>query len=346
MIELRSDTFTLPSAEMRRAISTAEVGDDVYGEDLTVRRLEERAAELVGQQDALFVPSGTMANLCAVMAQAGRGSAVIAGDRSDLYYFEAGGPSVLGGVVLRSVPNMPDGTLESNALAGELGLDRADSQFAIPALLCVETSHNMCGGVPLSLDYLGEVRATADAHDVRLHIDGARIFNAAVAQNVPANFIGRVGDSVQFCLSKGLGAPAGSILAASRETIGRARRLRKMLGGGMRQAGVLAAAGLIALENIEERLAYDHANAAEFAQLLLESNVVDLRHDEPTTNVVFFRIIGTAEHSAFIENCLERGLALLELETGWVRAVFHSGVTPREVAKAADIVRGAAAIRA
>ena len=270
MIELRSDTFTLPSPAMWRAMTSAELGDDVYGEDPTVRRLEERAAELVGQEAALFVPSGTMANLCAVLAQADRGRAVIAGDRSDLYYFEAGGPSVLGGVVLRGVPNLPDGTLDPAAVRGELALDRTDPQFAVPALLCVETAHNMCGGVPLSVDHLKQTRVLADEHGVGLHIDGARVFNAAVALAVSASEIGGLGHSVQFCLSKGLGAPVGSILAASVDTVERATRLRKLLGGGMRQAGVLAAAGLLALTDVEERMADDHANAAEFARLLGE----------------------------------------------------------------------------
>ncbi|MFC3965633.1 GntG family PLP-dependent aldolase [Nocardia jiangsuensis] len=338
-IELRSDTFTLPSADMRRAMADAELGDDCYGEDPTVRQLEELAAELVGQPDALFLPSGTMANLCGILAQADRGRAVIAGHRSDVYHFEAGGPAVLGGTSMRAVPNLPDGTLDPAALLGELALDRTDSQYAVPALVCVETSHNMCGGVPLSPGYLQHVRATADEHRVRLHIDGARLFNAAVALGVPASETGAVGDSLQFCLSKGLGAPVGSILAASVDTVDRARRLRKMLGGGMRQAGVLAAAGLLALKNIEERLAADHANAAEFARRLAESAVLEVRHGGPVTNIVLFRVAGIDDHQVFVERCAESGLRLFAWEPEWVRAVFHAGVTSAEAIRAADIAR-------
>ena len=343
MIELRSDTFTLPTARMRRAMADAEVGDDVYGEDPTVRRLEERAADLMGHQAALFLPSGTMANLCAVMAQAGRGSAVLAGDRSDLYHFEAGGPAVLAGVALRPVPNLPDGTLHTQALAGELTLDRTDPQFSIPALLCLETTHQMCGGVPLDPDYLLRTRDLAARHGVALHLDGARILNAAVALGVPARDVAGHADSVQFCLSKGLGAPVGSILAASHEVIDRARRVRKLLGGGMRQAGVLAAAGLVALEDVPERLQRDHDLARRFAALVGQSPDVECRDGGPRTNIVFLRVPGLADHAGFVRRCAEVGVLLLELEPGWVRAAFHGGVHPGDIVRAADAVGRAAA---
>ncbi|MDQ4021082.1 MAG: aminotransferase class I/II-fold pyridoxal phosphate-dependent enzyme [Actinomycetota bacterium] len=343
MIELRSDTFTMPTPQMLEAMTTAELGDDVYGEDPTVARLETRAAELVGQQAACFVPSGTMANLCAILAQVDRGRAVIAGDRSDLYYFEAGGPSVLGGVVLRPVRNLPDGTLEPQRLMEELTLDRSDAQFAIPAMLCVETTHNMCGGVPLAVEYLKQIRATADEHGVLLHVDGARIFNAAIAMNVPASQIGGLADSVQFCLSKGLGAPVGSIVAASTEIIDQARRVRKMLGGGMRQVGVLAAAGLLALERIDDRLAADHQHARAFAESIAEGGVRVL-NDPPAANVVFFRIGNGTRHAEFLRHCAAQGVAALELDPGRVRVVFHNGVSTEDAVVAADVVRRAAVL--
>jgi threonine aldolase len=343
MIELRSDTFTLPDDAMRRAMVTADVGDDVYGEDPTVRRLEHRAAELTGQQDALFLPSGTMANLCAVLAQADRGRAVLAGHRSDLYHFEAGGPSVFGGVVLRPVRNLPDGTLDAAELAAELTLDRADPQFAVPALLCVETTHNLCGGTPLGLDYLKQVRGIATDHGVRLHIDGARLFNAAVALGVPVHELSGHADSVQFCLSKGIGAPVGSMLAAGRTTIERARRIRKALGGGMRQAGMLAAAGLAALDTAEARLARDHRNAQVFAEIVSRCPDLELLDGVPATNIVYLRATGVRDQNQFLNHCADPGLRLLELEPGWVRAVFHSGVDERDAETAAKIAAAAAA---
>ncbi|GIJ24297.1 GntG family PLP-dependent aldolase [Micromonospora lutea] len=342
MIELRSDTFTVPDARMRQAVAEAAVGDDVYGEDPTVRALEQRAAELTGQPAALFVPSGTMANLCAVMAQAARGRAVIVGDRSDLYLFEAGGPSVLGATVLRPVPNLPDGTLDPGRLAAELALDRKDPQFALPALLCVENTHNMAGGVPLELDYLKHLRDLTTEHGLRLHLDGARVFNAAVALGVPVREITGFADSVQFCLSKGLGAPVGSILAGSVGMIEQAHRIRKMLGGGMRQAGLLAAAGLLALDDVEPRLRRDHQHAATFAAQVEDCDALELRHGAPRTNIVFFRVVGVDSHASFLRHCADGGVGLLELEAGWVRAVFHGGVSGPDAQRAATVVRTAA----
>ncbi|WFE47891.1 GntG family PLP-dependent aldolase [Verrucosispora sp. WMMD1129] len=342
MIELRSDTFTVPDATMRHAIAEAAVGDDVYGEDPTVRALERRAAALTGHQAAVFTPSGTMANLCSVMAQAERGRAVIVGDRSDLYLFEAGGPSVLGGTVLRPVPNLPDGTLDPRRLTEELTVDRQDPQFALPALLCVENTHNMAGGVPLDLGYLKHLRDLSGEHGIRLHLDGARVFNAAVALGVPVGEITSLADSAQFCLSKGLGAPVGSLLVGSAEVIERAQRIRKMLGGGMRQAGLLAAAGLIALDDVEQRLRSDHEHAAIFAELLMASDALELRGGAPRTNIVFFRAAGVESQTSFLRHCADGGVRLLELEAGWVRAVFHGGVSGADARRAAHVIRTAA----
>lgn len=337
-IELRSDTLTVPGPEMRSAIAEAEVGDDVYGEDPTVGALEAESARLVGQQAACFVPSGTMANLCAVLAQVPRGRSVIVGDRSDLGYFEAGGPSVLGGVVLRPVHNLPDGRLCASGLEHELRLDRADYQFAVPAMISVETAHNMCGGAVLPMDYLHHLRVLADQNEVALHIDGARIFNAAFALGVPADEIGAVGDSVQFCLSKGLGAPVGSMIAGPSRTVERVRRVRKMLGGGMRQAGLLAAAGRVALRAAEQTLRQDHEHASMFAGLLAGDDGVVVENSHPETNIVFFDVAADVDRVAFLEGCRQEGVNLIELETGRIRAVFHNGISSAATRSAAATI--------
>lgn len=337
MIELRSDTFTLPTDDMRRAMITAALGDDVYGEDPTTAELERRAAEQIGQEAACLMPSGTMANLCALLAHAPRGSAVLAGHLSDIHHFEAGGISVLGGAVLRPVRNLPDGTLDPDELRAELSLDRSDPQFALPSTICLETTHNMCGGVPLEIGYLKAVRGLTDRESLALHLDGARVFNAALALGVPVSDIGREAHSVQFCLSKGLGAPIGSVVAGSTGFVDRVRRLRKLLGGGMRQTGVLAAAGLVALDTAEERLTADHRHARRFAELISAAPGVEVLAP-PRTNIVFFRVFDGGCHDRFLLRCERRGVAVAELGARRVRAVFHHGVSGADVEAAAAVV--------
>lgn len=342
MIELRSDTFTLPSARMLEQIAAAPLGDDGYGEDPTVRELEARAAAAMGQRSACLVASGTMGNLCGVLAHAGRGQAAIVGDLSDIYRFEAGGLSVLGSVVLRPVRNNPDGTLDPGGLVAELTADRDDPQFARPAVVCLETTHGLTGGMPLEPGYIASVARLAASHGAVLHLDGARIFNAAAACGIPAAEIGRLAGTVQFCLSKGLGAPVGSVLAGPADTIARARRIRKMLGGTMRQAGIIAAAGIVALDSPEETLLADHGNAERFAGLIAADCLITVLHPV-RTNMVFFRV-GTGDgHAEFLRRCLRAGLALTELVPGQVRAVFHRDVKAPDAASAAGIVRAAVA---
>jgi threonine aldolase len=338
VIELRSDTFTLPTPAMRAAMAAARVGDDVYGEDPTVRRLEELAAHLLGMEAACLMPSGTMANLAALLAHAPRGSAVVVGDETDIYLYEAGGASVCGGLVYRPVPTAPDGTLPLAALAAACSDDPTDPQFAMPAVVCLENTHNRCGGAVLPLSYLAQVRRFSDEHGLPLHIDGARLFNAAVALDIPAADIAGYADSVQFCLSKGLSAPVGSMLAGGAGFVARARRVRKMLGGGMRQAGVLAAAGVVALEQMRDRLAIDHANARRLAAALegvpelelaapVQTNIVLLRLRDP--RLTWQRVVATARQA---------GLAIGELGHGRLRAVTHAGVTGDDMDRAAEIL--------
>ena len=284
--DFRSDTVTKPTPVMRRAMAEAEVGDDVYGEDPTINRLEARAAELLGKESALFVTSGTMGNLLAVLASCERGAEVIMGRQGHTFLHEAGGVSVLGGVSMHTVPNQADGSLALEDLQAALR-DPSDFHEPVSRMVILENTQNACGGQALSPEYSDKVGAFARQNGLLLHIDGARIFNAAAALGVPAAELARSADSITFCLSKGLCCPVGSVLCGSRGMIAKARRLRKMLGGWMRQAGILAAAGLIALDTMIDRLEEDHRRARLLAEGL--RTVPGLRIDKgtPYTNMVY-----------------------------------------------------------
>jgi threonine aldolase len=330
-IELRSDTFTLPTPRMLAAAGVAELGDDVYGEDPTVARLEALSAERLGKEAGCLMPSGTMANLTAILARCDRGTKVVVGAESDIYVYEAGGASVVGGVVYEPLPNLPDGRIALADLAAACAVDADDPQFALPALICLETPQNRCGGIPLDLGYLADVADLARAHGVGLHLDGARVFNAALALGVPPAEVARRADTVQFCLSKGLSAPIGSVLVGDRDTIGRARRIRKMLGGGMRQAGVIAACGIVALQDAG-RLAEDHANAARLARGLAGLPGLLVEPERVRTNMVFFSVADARfTPRSFIEAARDRGVRVEELGPGRIRAVTHSGITEADV---------------
>lgn len=285
IVDLRSDTVTLPTAEMRQAMAQAEVGDDVYGEDPTINQLQELAAAKMGKEAALFVASGTMGNLAAVLAHCERGDEVIMGHLGHTFLFEGGGISALGGVHPHTIPNQADGTLELNDI--QAAIRTSDVHQPITRLVILENTHNRCGGAPISLEYTRQVSALVKERGLKLHIDGARIFNAAVALGVPASQLAAEADSVTFCLSKGLCAPAGSLLCGSEAFIARARRIRKQLGGGMRQAGILAAAGIVALEKMVERLAEDHQRAEMLAQGLAAVPGLAVRPSPLRTNMVF-----------------------------------------------------------
>ncbi len=260
IIDLRSDTITKPSAAMRAAMAEAEVGDDVFGDDPTVNRLEALSAELVGKEAGLFVASGTMGNLVSLLAQCGRGDEVIVGDQAHTFVNEQGGMAALGGIQPRTLRNRPDGTL---ALAEVEGAIRgANIHYPRTRLVTVENTQNLCGGNPLTPDYMRQLGALTRRRGLRLHVDGARIFNAAVALGVDVKDLVADADSLTFCLSKGLGAPVGSVVCGDKAFVDEARRARKVLGGGMRQAGILAAGGIYALQHNVARLAEDHCNAA------------------------------------------------------------------------------------
>ncbi|MCS6880383.1 MAG: low-specificity L-threonine aldolase [Oscillochloridaceae bacterium] len=334
LIDLRSDTVTLPTPAMREAMARAEVGDDVYGEDPTVNRLETLAAELAGKEAAIFVPSGTMGNLIALLAHGRRGTRVICGDECHIYHYEAGGASALGGLVYHTLPTAADGTLPLERIRAALAPPR-DEHEAPPGVLCLETTHNRCGGTVLPLAYLEAAHAIAREAGVPLHLDGARIFNAAVALGVEARAIARHADTVLFCLSKGLAAPVGSLVAGPRPLIAQMRRLRKLVGGGMRQAGVVAAAGIVALTEMTARLADDHATARALAEGLAALPGLRVDLERVQSNIVRFEL--TTSHPGpadFLAGLRQRGVLMGRLEGNVLRAVTHYGISPGDVRQA------------
>jgi len=288
LVDLRSDTVTKPTPEMREAMAEAEVGDDVYRDDPTVNRLESLAAEMLGKEAALFVPSGTMGNLLALLVHCQRGDEVIVGEKSHIYLNEAGGMSALGGIQPCPIPNQNNGTLALNDILASIRTD--DVHHPITRLLCLENTQNICGGIPLTLEYTRQVGELARNNNLSLHIDGARIFNAAVAQNVSVKELVQPADSVMFCLSKGLASPLGSMLVGTQKFITRARHLRKMLGGGMRQVGIVAAAGIISLEKMTKRLGEDHARAKKLADGLRQVKGLVVDAGSPSTNMVYLNL--------------------------------------------------------
>jgi threonine aldolase len=338
VIDLRSDTITRPTPGMRKAMAEAEVGDDVFGEDPTVNRLEELAAERMGKEAALFVPSGTMANIVSQLTHCGRGDEMILGDQSHIYIYEQGGSAALGGIHPRPIPNQPDGTL---ALEDIQAVVRADNvHFPRTRLLVLENTHNRCAGTPLTVDYMARAGRLTRRLGIKLHVDGARIFNAAVALGVSAGELTADADSVSFCLSKGLGAPVGSLVCGGRDFIQEARRNRKVLGGGMRQAGILAAAGILALTERVDRLADDHANARRLARGLADIPGLTVNAEAATTNIVYLNITGEGMTSQALSDALARnGVRLLPTGPKRLRAVAQHHVDADDIDRALDVIR-------
>lgn len=343
MIDLRSDTVTLPTPEMREAIARAELGDDVYGEDPTVNRLEQMAAALMGKEAAVLVPSGTMGNLAAILTHCPRGSKAIVGDQSHTNLYEAGGASALGGVVLTAVRNTEDGGLDLEDLERELSTP-PDEHFAQAGLVVLENTHNRCSGSPVALSHMAEVSELARRRSLPVHLDGARIFNAALALETTAHEIASHADTVSFCLSKGLACPVGSLLCGSRDFIRRARRARKLLGGGMRQAGVFAAAGIVALDTMIDRLAEDHQNARALAEGFALVAGINVRPVKRRTNMVVFEIDGEAAGARkFQASMKEQGVLISARDATSFRAVTHYGISRAEVDRAVAAAAQAAA---
>ena len=346
MIDLRSDTITLPTPAMREAMYRAEVGDDGLGEDPTVNKLEKMAAERMGKAAAIFVASGTMGNLAALLAHCRRGDEVILSDLAHMYRAEAGGMAALGGIYPQPLPTEPDGTIKLGRLEAAIRPD--DCHFPPSRLIALENTHARCGGVAIPPAYFAAVREIADRHGLLIHLDGARIFNATVAlsnrgamQDVAPCEITQHVDSVTFCLSKGLSAPVGSLLCGSEDFCYRARRARKMLGGAMRQAGILAAAGIVALEQMVDRLAEDHAHARQLAEGIAAIPGLTIDLERVQTNLFYFDLHRDAKLTAqdVIDRLRELDVLVDYYRGLGIRAVIHCYVNEEGVETALAALR-------
>ena len=338
IIDLRSDTMTQPTEAMREAMAQAEVGDDVFNEDPTLHRLQDLAAEKLGMEAALYLPSGTMGNLVSLLTHCGRGDEIILGDRSHIFLNEVGGLSALGGIHPHTVPNRDDGTLPLDAL--EDAIRHSDLHYPPTRLICLENTQNYCFGSPLTPQYMDSVAELAGKYGLRVHLDGARIFNASVALSLDVRELTRQADSVMFSLSKGLSAPVGSVIAGPRDWLEQARKWRKMVGGGMRQAGHLAAAGIVALETQIDRLQEDHQNTQTLAQGLKRLPGIQIEPEKNPTNILFFQL----DHPKvtpedFLERMESQGVKLLLMEGGLFRAVMNRMVTPEHTESALGIAQ-------
>jgi threonine aldolase len=322
---------------MRQAMFEAQLGDDVYGEDPTVNRLEALAAQRLGKEAAMYVPSGTMGNLTCLLTHCGRGEEAIMGDLAHTFLYEAGGSAAVGGIHPHTVPNQPDGTLELDAVERAV---RDPQNLHVPCtrLICLENTHNRCSGAVLTPAYMAQVRTVADRYGLSIHLDGARIFNAAVALRLQASDLARDADSVTFCLSKGLSAPVGSLVCGSADFIRRARRQRKVLGGSMRQAGVLAAAGIVALETMVDRLAEDHLNARRLAEGLARFPAIVLDPARVSTNIVIFQLEPASGSAPDLSRLLAtKGVKISATGPCQLRAVTHYGVESAHVERALQV---------
>ncbi|HXL36606.1 MAG TPA: GntG family PLP-dependent aldolase, partial [Ktedonobacteraceae bacterium] len=325
----------------------AEVGDDVYHEDPTINRLQEMAAERLGKEAAIYVPSGTMGNAISILAHAGRGEAVIVGNQSHIYHYEEGGASTLGGSPMVVVQTDQNGMLDPSEIQANIS-DGSDEHSAPSALLCIENTHNRCGGSVLSLEQVEQLTTLAHSHGLMVHMDGARVFNAAIAFGIPVNTLVRTADSIMFCLSKGLSAPVGSMVVGSRDFIQRAQRMRKLLGGGMRQAGVLAAAGIVSLEQMVDRLEEDHETSKQLALGLADHPQIDINVDQVKTNMVMFSVrnskhepMGEKETMQFLSKVREHGVLMGHIGQGKIRAVTHHGINDNDITTALIGIRRA-----
>jgi threonine aldolase len=332
IVDLRSDTVTKPSPGMREAMAQAEVGDDVYGEDPTVNRLEARAAELMGKEAAVFVPTGTMANLIAFLSQTRPGDTVILSEGAHPFHYENANLAMIGGLLTRTIAD-PFCKITADQVAAQI-VQKDDPHFSPTTLAAIENTTNRGGGACYRIDEIEAIGQLCKRRGLRLHCDGARIFNAAAATNIDAQYLIRPCDTVSFCLSKGLGAPAGSLLCGTRDTIHLARRFRKMLGGGMRQVGILAAAGLYAIEHHIEDIAEDHRRARQFRTALEAAGIVFCLPSP--TNIVY---IAMENPEAGVAKLREQGVLVLAHGADRVRAVFHRDVTDEHLARAIEVFK-------
>jgi len=339
MIDLRSDTVTLPSQAMKDFMFSAPLGDDVYGEDPSINLLEQKASKLFGKDNALFVPSGTMANLISVLSHCNRGEEILLGNKSHIFKYEAGGTSVFGGIHSHQIHNNNDGTLNIEDIVSSIHTGE-DSHHAITRLLCLENTHNLCYGTPIKSEYFKDVKKAITPFNLNIHIDGARIFNAAIALNESVKNLAETADSITCCLSKGLSCPSGSLIMGNDKFINKARRLRKALGGGMRQAGILAAAGLYALDHMIDRLKEDHINAQELAQELANINNIKIDLKNVRTNLVFFDLESDAiSDDNFIEALFKQDVKIDGKGNRRFRMATHFGFINNDIEKVIKAIK-------
>ena len=338
IVDLRSDTVTLPTPAMREAMYRAELGDDVYGEDPTINRLEEMVAERMGKEAALFVVSGTMGNLVSLLTHCQRGDEVILGTEAHIFHYEVGGISALWGVMVHTVPNLANGMLDPQDV--EAAVRGENIHFPRTRAICLENTHNRCGGRVLSPAQMATIRQVADRHGIVVHLDGARVFDAAVALGIEAKDIAAQVDTVQLCFSKGLAAPVGSALCGSSEFIAHARRNRKIVGGGMRQAGVLAAAAIVALDEMVDRLADDHANARFLAEGLADIDGLSVDLEAIETSIVMVDVTAPDLDAATVARALtQAGIKVNAMGPQRIRAVTHYGIERPDVDRAISVAR-------
>lgn len=338
-IDLRSDTVTIPTPAMREAMASAELGDDVMGEDPTINKLQDMAAARLGHEAGLLVSSGTMGNLVAMLSHCGRGDEAICGEQSHIFYYEQGGMAALGGINPRTIPNQNDGTLRLVDIEHAIRAD--DQHFPITRVVALENTHNRMGGAVLTPQYIQQVSELARARGLALHIDGARIFNAAAALNIPVSEFTRHADSVTFCLSKGLSAPVGSVLVGSKNFIAKAFRNRKVLGGGMRQGGIIAAAGIVALEQMTERMREDHANAKRLAEGI--NQIAGLQVSNPAgvqSNMVYFDVAERVPFDAeeLCRRASSQRVLMFDTAPRRIRAVTHAWISRADIDEAVQVL--------
>ena len=325
MIDLRSDTVTLPSKKMKQFIMESPLGDDVYGEDPSVNLLQNKIAKIFNKEAGLFVPSGTMANLIAVLTHCNRGDEVILGDKSHIFYYEAGGISAYGGIHSFQLHNNDDGTINLDDIKKSIRAIGND-HFPKTKLICLENTHNACYGAPIDTDYFNQVRKIANKHNLSIHLDGARIFNAAIALNKSVDILTRDCDTISCCLSKGLSAPVGSVLLGNKDFILKAKQIRKALGGGMRQAGLIASAGIFSLDNMVDRISNDHENAKILAYELDKLNNIEINLDYVYTNIIFiYNRHGKVSNEKLLNELEKNNIKIDYKGNSKFRLVTHSG---------------------
>ena len=339
MIDLRSDTVTLPTNEMKQFIMDSPLGDDVYGEDPSVNLLQKKIAKIFNKESALFVPSGTMANLISVLTHCNRGDEVILGNKSHIFFYEAGGISAFGGVHSHQINNNDDGTININDIENAIR-KKGDDHFPKTKLICLENTHNACYGSPINTDFFSEVKNIAKKHNIPIHLDGARIFNAAIALNKSVDKLTKDCDSVSCCLSKGLSAPVGSVILGSKNFISKAKSLRKALGGGMRQAGLIASAGIFSLDHMINRIIDDHSNAKILASKLNLIKNLEINLNQVQTNIIFiYNRDKTLSNQDLLLSLEKNNIKIDYKGNSKFRLVTHSGFRKEDINAVIKIFR-------